>query len=212
MVNNPFNHLSKEEFKNMQRALEVANEDISFMETLFNIIPNPIFYKNSQGIYKYCNKAFCHYIGYDASAIIDHTVYDIAPINLANIYHQADIDLIQSKETQIYESQVRYADGTLHDVIFHKKAHLNEFKEAIGLVGVMIDITSRKDSERQVQKQNIIKDVLISISHVINQQSENVDFFRMLLHELVESIDAVDYGTVLEINAKRAGDYHQPGL
>ena len=199
-INNPSEHFTKNEISSIEKALRVANDDVSFLETLMQIIPSPIFYKNSTGVYKFCNIAFCDYLGLPKSAIIEHTVYDIAPINLANDYQQADLDLIQSQGTQNYESQVRYADGSLRDVIFHKTAHVDDKGESIGLVGVMIDITSQKNTERQIQRQNIIKDVLIHISHVINQNTNDFSFYELLLGDLIDAIPSVDYGTILEID------------
>lgn len=199
-INNPSERFTKNEISSIEKALRAANEDISFLETLMQIIPSPIFYKNSTGVYKFCNNAFCEYLGLTKSAIIDHTVYDVAPINLANQYQQADLDLIQSQGTQSYESQVRFSDSSLRDVIFHKTAHVNDHGESIGLVGVMIDITSQKNNERQIRRQNIIKDVLIHISHVINQDTNEVNFFDLLLNELINAIAPVDYGTILEID------------
>lgn len=201
-INNPSEYNSKNEITSIEKALRAANNDFSFLETLMHIIPSPIFYKDSLGIYKFCNQAFCDYLGLTKSAIIDHTVYDIAPINLANLYQQADLDLIQSQGTQIYESQVRYSDGVLHDVMFHKTAHVGENGEPLGLVGVMLDITSQKNNERQIRRQNIIKDVLIHISNNINQNTDDFNFFELLLVELLNAIKPVDYGTILEIDDK----------
>ena len=172
-------HFTKSEIDAITKAIETAR-DVSFLETLMDIIPSPIFYKDNKGIYRFCNQAFCDYIGLPKEAIIDHTVYDVAPINLAHIYHQEDMDLLQSQEIQIYESKVKYHDDSLHDVIFHKTVHLDEQMLSIGLVGVMVDITKQKDTERLIQRQNVIKDVLIHISHVINQKSDQINFCMIL--------------------------------
>lgn len=199
-ISNPSEQFSANEISSIEKALRAANEDFSFLETLMHIIPSPIYYKDSKGIYKFCNNAFCEYLGLAKSAIIDHTVYDIAPINLANQYQQADLDLIQSQGNQQLESQVRYADGTMHDVVFHKTAHVDEHGESIGLVGVMIDITSQKNNERLIQRQNIIKDVLIHISHVINQNTNDFNFYELLLVQLADAMPPVEYGTILNID------------
>lgn len=199
-ISNPSEQFSSQEISSIEKALRAANEDFSFLETLMHIIPSPIYYKDNKGIYKFCNNAFCEYLGLAKSAIIDHTVYDIAPINLANQYQQADLDLIQSQGNQQLESQVRYADGTMHDVVFHKTAHVDEHGESIGLVGVMIDITSQKNNERLIRRQNIIKDVLIHISHVINQNTNDFNFYELLLAQLVDAMPPVEYGTILNID------------
>jgi len=191
---------SKKDLDKIRETMDFAVNDLSFFNTLMQILPSPIFYKDSLGIYRFCNKAFCDYLGFDKEDIIGHTVYDVAPINLANLYHQADLDLIQSAESQVYESQVRYADGTLKDVVFHKTVHLDSNGEPIGLVGVMLDVTSQKNNERQIQRQNKIKDVLIEISHLSSQNLADIDFINLILTKLVESVDSANYGNVFEFN------------
>lgn len=195
-------HFTKPEIDAITKAIETAR-DVSFLETLMDIIPSPIFYKDYKGIYRFCNQAFCDYIGLPKEAIIDHTVYDVAPINLAHIYHQADMDLLQSQEIQIYESKVKFHDGSLHDVIFHKTVHMDDQMTSIGLVGVMVDITRQKNTERLIQRQNVIKDVLIHISHVINQKSDQINFYNLLLDQLVVSFEHVNYGYVYGIKNER---------
>jgi diguanylate cyclase (GGDEF)-like protein len=51
--------------------------------------------------------------------VVGRTVYDIAAPELARVYDAADRALLASGR-QIYESQVRWADGHLRDVLFHK--------------------------------------------------------------------------------------------
>ncbi len=197
-IDNSNKHFTKNEIDAITKVLQAA-KDVSFLETLMEIIPSPIFYKDNLGVYQFCNKAFCDYLGMTKESIIKHTVFDIAPINLAHEYHQSDLDLMQSQSTQIYESRVKYHDGSLHDVMYHKTAHMDEHHNAIGLVGVMVDITTQKNTERLIQRQNIIKDVMINISHIINQNSDRINFHNLLLDELVNNFEHVNYGAIYEI-------------
>ena len=98
-----------------ESALKRSEEKLRVvMET----IPSPIFYKDAEGVYSGCNSAFEKYLGLSRDKIVGSTVYDIAPLDLAEVYHQADLDLMAKRGTQVYETQVKYADGALHDVIF----------------------------------------------------------------------------------------------
>lgn len=202
-IDNANQSLKDDQIHSIMKALQLVSNDFSFLDTLFNIIPSPIFYKNDKGIYKFCNQAFCDYLGLDRSAIIDHTVFDIAPINLANIYHQADLDLMQSQENQVYESQVRYNDGSMHDVVFYKNVHINDMKQTVGLVGLMLDITTQKNNERLILRQNVIKDVLLHINHSVNQETDPSKFFNLLLHQLISAVPAAEYGAILNITKER---------
>ncbi|HIJ95439.1 MAG TPA: PAS domain S-box protein [Desulfuromonadales bacterium] len=132
--------------KAAERQLKESQELLS---TIINALPNPLFYKNEAGIYVDCNQAFCNFLGLPKERIIGATVHDVAPSDLADVYHQADLDLMEHRGTQTYESEVRYADGTLHDVLFYKSAIVRPNGTVRGMVGIMLDISDRKRSERE---------------------------------------------------------------
>ena len=83
-------------------------------------IPAPIFYKSADGLYLGCNKAFASCLGLDREAIIGKSVFDVAPKDLAEKYNEMDTALLRDPGVQTYETSLRYADGTRHDVIFSK--------------------------------------------------------------------------------------------
>ncbi|MBU1214679.1 MAG: EAL domain-containing protein, partial [Gammaproteobacteria bacterium] len=85
--------------------------------------------------------------------IIGKTVFEIAPQPQSEVYRDKDLDLLTSETgVQVYESNVKHCDGTLHDVIFHK-ARLNDSNgDPMGIIGVILDITDRKQSERDIHQ------------------------------------------------------------
>ncbi len=48
---------------NEHRPEDSTKDDLPFTEMLLNAIPNPIFYKNANGVYLGCNDAFEAFIG-----------------------------------------------------------------------------------------------------------------------------------------------------
>ncbi len=141
--------------KNLQQRIQPLDSD----EVLYAIIenlPNPIFYKNRQGVYTGCNQAFCDYLGRAREAIIDHTAFDVAPSHLAEIYHQADLDLMQKPGNQTYEAQVKYADGSLRNILFNKSTIVADGKNVVGIVGIMTDITEILTAEKEMQQLRLL--------------------------------------------------------
>ncbi len=118
------------------------------LRVILDAIPAPVFYKDAAGIYRGCNKAFEAYLGKTRAEIVGLDVYGLSPRELADVYKAADDKLFASRGTQIYEARVRYADGTHHDVMFHKACFFDESGALAGLVGTILDITSRKEAER----------------------------------------------------------------
>ena len=135
-----------DEGKDGQTALR---EQLHFLQTLIDSMPNPIFHKDAQGIYMGCNAAFEKFMGQSKDEIIGKSVYDLWPRDLADIYHNADTELLRQGGVQIYESSLVYADGTRHAVIFNKATFLKSDGSPGGLVGTIVDITDRKRAEQE---------------------------------------------------------------
>jgi two-component system, cell cycle sensor histidine kinase and response regulator CckA len=127
------------------------HESEHFSQTLMDAILTPIFSKDTDGRYKSCNAAFEKYLGLSKNQIIGKSVYDLAPAELADKYNEMDVALLHQGGEQVYESSVRYADGTVHDVIFNKTTFNNADGSLGGIVGVLIDISERKKAEEALR-------------------------------------------------------------
>ena len=103
-----------------KQAEEELTEQSHLLQTIVDALPAPLFYKDARGIYLGCNRAFEDSLGQPRDRIIGHTVYEVAPADLAEIYHQADQTLMQQGGVQTYATSLVYADGTRHEVLFHK--------------------------------------------------------------------------------------------
>lgn len=125
----------------------------SDMQGIIDAIPAPIFFKDTELIYAGCNRAFATLIlGSTPESIIGKSVYDVAAAEQAAIYNAADQALLNDGGTQHYTTQVRYQDGQLHDVEFHKSVAHDATGSALGLIGTMLDITERRRREKEVER------------------------------------------------------------
>ncbi|MEN6320127.1 MAG: PAS domain S-box protein [Syntrophaceae bacterium] len=138
----------------MRTRVEKESQDmLNFLQTLIETIPSPIFYKDTEGIYRGCNKAFEEFLGLKKDGIVGKSVYDVYPEDLADKYHEMDSALFRHPGKQVYEHQILYADGSRHDVIFNKATYLNAEGASAGLVAVMVDITDHKRMEEELKKE-----------------------------------------------------------
>ncbi len=128
-----------------------AGEQGHFIQALIDAIPNPIFYKNTRGVYLGCNTAFAEkVIGLPRSRIVGATVYELTeaiPLELAEAYHQSDLDLLTSRGSQVYEAPMRFADGSTRQVLFNKAVLEDSSGRVAGMVGILLDVTGRRADE-----------------------------------------------------------------
>ena len=145
------------------REKKAKNEALS-LQNIVDAIPVPLFYKDLQGCYLGCNRAFEETLGKSREQIVGRTVYEVAPSDLAAVYHKADLDLMASQEKQIYEAKVLFGDGVRHDIIFHKAVFRNSSGDVSGMVGSMLDISDQKLSENNLMQSEDRYRAFIAIS------------------------------------------------
>lgn len=123
----------------------------TILQAVINAIPAPIFFKNADGLYLGCNDAFAEFVGRKKEEVIGKGVFELWDEGLAKVYHDADTALINIGGKQLYEAKVTYANGTIHDVMFHKSVFYTQHDNSKGIVGVMLDITERKKAEAELE-------------------------------------------------------------
>ncbi len=126
---------------------------LNFYQQLLDAIPIPVFYKDIDGVYRGCNCAFEKFIGSSKDQIVGKTVFEMYPLDLAEVYHKADTALFRHPETQVYEASIRHADGSRHDVVFHKAIYAGADGRVAGLVGGILDITEHNRAEAALKEQ-----------------------------------------------------------
>ncbi|MBI1910549.1 MAG: PAS domain S-box protein [Deltaproteobacteria bacterium] len=139
-----------DDIQERRNAEEKLRAQLYFLQSLIDTVPTPIFFKNREGLYLGCNKAFEQVLGLERDKIIGKSVYDLAPKELADKYFEMDEALFNSSGFQRYEAKVKYSDGIKHDIIFDKvMTHING---APAIVGVMTDIGDRKRTEEALRE------------------------------------------------------------
>lgn len=153
-------------------------EQLFFLQTLIDAIPNPIFYKDVQGIYRGCNKAFETYSGLTKQQIVDKNVFEVFPAEIANKCHQMDSELFATQGVQVYDSRLTYADGSIHIIEVNKATYVDMNNKVAGLVGVITDITERtKDKDAIKEGSRKLYCVLEQIVQAMAVISETRDLY-----------------------------------
>lgn len=135
-----------------RQAEKKLAHNLLFLQKLLDTIPNPVFYKDTRGVYLGCNKALEEFLGLPKAGIVGKTVFDTYPKELAEKYFKMDQELFDHPGSQIYEFVMDRSDGSRKDFIFTKATFLDQDGRLAGLIGVMTDITERKQTEAALRE------------------------------------------------------------
>ncbi|CCK81860.1 PAS domain-containing sensor histidine kinase [Desulfobacula toluolica] len=182
-----------EDITERKTAENLLREKKDFLNTLLETITNPIFYKDTNGKYVGCNRAFEKFIGKSRSQIIGKSVYDIGPREIADIYYEKDRELFNKPGKQRYEWKIKRNDGELREVIFDKATLHDTTGNITGLVGVISDITDRKHSEdlvrdlsqRLIQAQDLERKMISCELH--DSIAQNLSALKLYCKKLFEN-------------------------
>ncbi|MDR3367532.1 diguanylate cyclase [Rhodoferax sp.] len=163
-------------------------EQMAWRASLDNI-PAPIFVKNAAGAYTMVNQAFVDFLGLPRERIIGKTVHDVAPPELARIYEEADRSLLATGTRQIYDTRVRWADGSLRDVTFYKAVFHDATGAPMGQAGAIFDVTDNKRMERSLRTLAETD----ALTGLLNRRS----FIEQAEHRLLEARATQDPVTVM---------------
>jgi len=123
-----------------------------FTNALLDAIPTPVFYKDKEGKYLGCNRAFTEVMGVTSAEIQGKTVQELWPSDQAEVYHRKDLELLNHPQHQVYEFEVTAKDQKQRSAIFTKDVFRDEHGNVNGIVGAFVDITQRKQTEEALRE------------------------------------------------------------
>jgi PAS domain S-box-containing protein len=144
---------------------------LEFHQKIIDALPIPIFYRDKNGVYMLCNKAYEIFIGRNRELIIGKSVYDIHTSEMADTFSKRDKELFESPGFQVYETKFRDSQGNLRDVVFNKAVITDNEGEVNGIVGSIFDITERKKAEVKLER---AKESMIISSHMLHKITAGV--------------------------------------
>jgi len=141
-----YNDITKE-----KKAEEKLRKSESFLQSLLDAIPIPVFYRDTSGRYVGFNNSFKQFFGKKEDKLMGAHVFDVYPPDLANLCAVTDMQLLENGKIQEYESEAQDASGDRRNVIFKKAVFHDSDGKAAGIIGTIQDITKRKKTEDALQ-------------------------------------------------------------
>ena len=140
-----------ENIRRRRHADRTVKRERGFIEQLLDTIPNPVFYKGTDGRYMGCNQAYARIVGLPRAEITGKTLKEVSSLKEADYFQEMDTKLFQNPGLQVLNSQFDGPDDEQRDVLINKATFLDEKGGVRGLIGIIQDITNLKTAERDLK-------------------------------------------------------------
>jgi signal transduction histidine kinase/DNA-binding response OmpR family regulator len=120
------------------------DEQLKLLQTVIDAIPNPLYYISTLRRITGCNQAFCQFFDARRETLLNQP-FDA--LQQASTLGNQDQVLLEQGGTFISEMRLSDAQAQERSLIVSKAAFTNTAGQIAGLVGVMVDITERRNAE-----------------------------------------------------------------
>jgi len=138
---------TQEQLQESQTALRAREQHL---RSLLDNIPDPVWFKNLEGVYISCNKAFANMLGQVEDNIIGKTEDQLVERDLAEFFRHNDQQALKTGELHRYEQSIKVSAQEEYLLDTLKVAVRDEQGNAVGILGIGRDISAQKEAEKQL--------------------------------------------------------------
>jgi PAS domain S-box-containing protein len=180
-------------------ALEMAVQEKSFSQSMMNAMLDPIFVKDKYHVYRAGNKAFWEFMGHRPEQVIGRPDTEFHPEEEVELFHADDDIVVNEGVVNVSEEQVSSPDGPTV-LALTTKSPLTLPDGTPGLIGVVRDITERKQVEQELERhrhhlQEMVEERAYAYRRAMEQAERanraKSEFLANMSHELRTPMHAI---------------------
>ncbi len=160
----------------------------SILRAVLDNAPFGVWMLNIDGSLHFVNNAFCDALGIPESRFLSVAHYtELFDEAEAKECMRSDAEALRLNKPHFSYPSFKFVDGKYHDLEVIKTKLIDDNREPIGIIGISMDITERKQAEKEKENNRIIQETINKILRVPN---ETVHFDERLQRTLELLINA----------------------
>jgi PAS domain S-box-containing protein len=171
--------------------LTLTNQ-LKFISVLMDTIPNPLNYKNLDGVFIGCNKAFARLFGKEKEEIIGKTVYDLFKEDVAKKQTMLEEKLFKDKGTVNFKEVLHLPNNESRIFAYNKTVYENKDGAIGGIVSIMDDVTKTIEQEQFMIQQSKLAEMGEMVAAIAHQWNEPLVELSAILQDMEFSYNQND--------------------
>ena len=142
---------SERDITDRLQAEAERDEQRRMLRAVLDTLPDFIIFKDTDSVFRVCNKGFCDFVGLSEDEIIGKTDFDVFPPEEAQCYRDEEVQVMKTEQTMVNIHELKGLGGSHWDEAI-KTPLRNEHGDIIGVLTTGRDITERVKAEGALRK------------------------------------------------------------
>ncbi|HUW06948.1 MAG TPA: methyl-accepting chemotaxis protein [Williamwhitmania sp.] len=173
----------------------------SELEIIIDGIPGLVFYKDTENRYLRVNKYMCENYKMSKKQLEGTSLNDLHSKEEAQAYWDDDLQVIRSRQPKINIDEPWETKNGRKWVSTSKIPYLNKAGEVVGVIGVSIDATERKQAEEELiryrdQLEEMVKTRTAALTGILSEVKDTVNILVASTSEILAATTQVASGSV----------------
>src|ERR1035437_2763728 len=150
----------------------------SELQTIIDLVPAMIFYKDTKNRFLKVNRAFCELMGIQKEKLEGKSLLEIFPEKEGNGYSKDDLEVISTGNAKTGIVEVMHTKNGDVWVKIDKIPYLDPVGKIIGIIGFAVDITQSLLSEGYLKQFNRVLRAISGSNRALTHAKSEIDYLQ----------------------------------